>query len=86
MVENMAYVARAPCGDIVAAISDSGGIARRSHIASNVARWIRAGLIVEHVEGEEVRAAFTACEHPGSDSCSKCPKAKGQLGLEESDA
>ncbi len=58
----MNYVARKPCGCICAVIAQD---ARPVMVASVVAGWIRAGLIVDRVTDDVVRAEFQGqyCEH-----------------------
>ena len=55
----MAYIARRGCGCIVAATADDPG--RRSAVARDISRWVKAGYVVERVTGDYVREHMREC-------------------------
>ena len=55
----MAYIARKGCGCIVAATADDPG--RRSAVARDISRWVKAGYVVERVTGDYVREHRFGC-------------------------
>jgi hypothetical protein len=58
-MDEMAYIARKPCGCVVAAVAaDPWHPARFVEI---VAQWVRSGLAVEYVTADYVREHFTRC-------------------------
>jgi hypothetical protein len=59
---DMSYVARRPCGCVVAAYvmpAANDDLAYKRAVAKEVASWIRDGLKVETVTNDYVRANFT---------------------------
>ena len=56
---NMAYIARKSCGCMVAAAVDEPD--HREDTANEIAEWIRAGLTVERVTVDYVRANWRTC-------------------------
>ena len=61
MSERFAYVARRPCGCMIAAAVDDPKYAKDN--AKEISRWIRDGLTIERVSVERVRAEFKSCPH-----------------------
>ncbi len=60
MTDNeLSYAARCKCGVIVAATLISSR--RHKENARDVAQWIRAGLSIEQLTPDEVRAQFGEC-------------------------
>jgi hypothetical protein len=57
------YVARKPCGCLIAAIADEPEPEKKKKIARVTGEWIQAGYTVEHVTDEVVRAEFRSCIH-----------------------
>lgn len=68
-MENMFYIARKPCGCVVASIHDN----RDKVTAAEVAKWIKAGMTIERVTVDVVREQF----QPNTG----CPHVEGQLKL-----
>lgn len=61
MTEDMAYIARKSCGCIVAAAVDMPE--HRKHVAKEIAKWIKDGLILERVTCQYVRDNMKKCKH-----------------------
>lgn len=60
MSEQMDYIARQPCGCYTGWIS---GDCDPKDIAQDVARWIRAGCVVERLPTEHCRELLRSCIH-----------------------
>lgn len=54
-----AYIGICKCGQVICAIVDNPG--RAKTVANEVARWIRAGLIVERATNDYVREHWSQC-------------------------
>ncbi len=75
---SMSYIGRAPCGCVRAAMYDDIEDADdRKFMAQELARWIRAGLTIEHVTHAYVRENFCS-----ADRCPHCVPKPEQLKLE----
>lgn len=60
--DGFSYIGRKPCGCIVCCIVDEPDMKR--DVATEVAKWIKWGLTVEHVTHQYVRENFTEnCPH-----------------------
>jgi hypothetical protein len=58
----MCYIGKhADCGCVVAVTVDKPEL--RKYVASDVARWMRDGLIVERTTVEEARTLLHSCPH-----------------------
>ena len=59
------WIVRCECGMIVALMSHACGL---KECAKELAKWIRAGLNVEHIQfTEEVRPQIGRCKCPGQE-------------------
>jgi hypothetical protein len=76
----MAYVARKPCGCVVAATVDEPRHAK--DVAKSIAKWVRAGDAVERMTVGEARALPWGhpCEHDAQEAQAE----SAQLALETS--
>ena len=60
LISTFAFVGRAKCGCVQAAVVDSG---RSSEVATDVAEFILSGLTVERIELPPEGVALSKCSH-----------------------
>ena len=80
-----AYLGRvAGCGCVVAAtVADpDADIGHQAVVLREVARWERAGLLIERVTVEEARAALHRCPHNERPKRRRTPAQTGLPGME----